>query len=417
MLIIHTVKSGETVSSIARLYGVSPTLLALNNGIDGYLVVGEDLVVQIPKVTHTVGYDETLHSIARMHGITEREIFQNNYYLKGNSTIYPGQTIVISYEDEPEKEIISNGYAYPFVRDSVLKSALPFVTYLSPFTYGTTYNGSLLNLNDEGMIAQAKSYGTKAALHLSTLAENDVFDRDLATNILNNMPAQDRLIAEIDEMMKRKGFEAIDVDFEFLNASDAEKYAEFIKRVEGLGYPTIVAVAPKTSREQKGQLYEGHDYRLLGEAADYLFVMTYEWGYTYGPPMAVSPLPSVKKVLDFAITEADPSKIWLGLSNYGYDWTLPFVRGESKARSIGNREAVDLARQYNAEIMYDEVAQAPYFNYKDEMGLTHEVWFEDAKSMKAKLDLINEYGFSGVGIWNLMREFPQLWIILNAMYK
>ena len=50
-----------------------------------------------------------------------------------------------------------------------------------------------------------------------------------------------------------------------------------------LGLPVFVALVPKTSADQRGDLYEGHDYRLLGEAADFVFLMTYEWGYTYQP--------------------------------------------------------------------------------------------------------------------------------------
>ena len=59
-MLIHTVKRGETLYSIANLYGVSPELLALNNDITGTLVVGDDLVILFPKQTHTVTQGETI---------------------------------------------------------------------------------------------------------------------------------------------------------------------------------------------------------------------------------------------------------------------------------------------------------------------------------------------------------------------
>ena len=34
--------------------------------------------------------------------------------------------------------------------------------------------------------------------------------------------------------------------------------------------------------------------------------MTFEWGYTYGPPMAVAPLPQVRAVLDYAVSVIEP---------------------------------------------------------------------------------------------------------------
>lgn len=415
-MIIHTVRPGETIYSIANNYGVSENLLALNNGVNDTLVPGEDLVVLFPSLTHTVDFGETLESIAEIYSVTVRELFRNNYYLKGKENIYPGQTLVISYTDMPERSILTNGYAYPFVNENVLRTSMPYVDYLTPFTYGLTYNGNLLNLDDEKLIRIAKEYKTKSAMHISTLDENDRFDSNLAANILNNPGLQDILYEDVRRVVKEKGYSAIDIDFEYINGSESEKYANFVAKLGTLGYPVIVAAAPKTSATQKGQLYEGHNYRLLGQAADYLFVMTYEWGYTYGPPLPVAPIQNVRRVIDYAVTEVSPEKILLGIPNYGYDWKLPFVQGTSRATSIGNRQAVEIAREKRAEIFFDETAQTPYFNYTDQSG-EHIVWFENARSIKAKFDLLNSYNLAGAGYWNLMREFPQLWLLQNAMFN
>ena len=93
----------------------------------------------------------------------------------------------------------------------------------------------------------------------------------------------------------------------------------------------LLAAWPKTSREQAGTLYEGHDYAAVAANTDAVLLMTYEWGYTYGPPMAVAPLPSVRRVVEFALTEMPPEKIFLGFPNYAYDWTLPHAPGTTRA--------------------------------------------------------------------------------------
>lgn len=415
-MVIHTVRPGETVYSIAGMYDVSPTLLARNNGINGSLVVGEDLVVLFPTQLHTVRQGETLSAIANSYGISLRQLYRNNYYLKGTDTLYAGQTLVIAYSDNPERGLLTNGYAYPYVSDAVLKTALTYVDYLSPFTYGMTFSGNLIPPDDERMLSLAYALDAKGALHLSTLDATDRFDTALATNIFNNYTARETLLAEITSTMQSKNFSLIDVDFEYINGLDAENYASFVTELRGLGYPVIAAAAPKTSRDQKGQLYEGHDYALLGAAADYLFVMTYEWGYTYGPPLAVAPLPNVRAVLEFAVTEVSPEKIIMGIPNYGYDFSLPYVAGASRATSIGNRRAVDIARQHGAEIQFDQTAMSPYFTYRDMSGTLHEVWFENARSIYAKFQLLKELGLQGAGYWNLMREFPQLWLLQNALF-
>ena len=107
----------------------------------------------------------------------------------------------------------------------------------------------------------------------------------------------------------------------------------------------------------------------------------------------------------------------MGIPNYGYDWPLPFVQGETRARSLSNQAAVELAVRYRAEIQFDDDAQSPWFAYTAPDGVSHVVWFEDARSMSAKLRLIGEYGLHGAGYWNLMRPYPQGWAVLNALYE
>ncbi|MCI2105480.1 MAG: glycosyl hydrolase family 18 protein [Intestinimonas sp.] len=133
--------------------------------------------------------------------------------------------------------------------------------------------------------------------------------------------------------------------------------------------------------------------------------------------MAVAPLPNVRRVVEYARTEIPVEKLWLGMPNYGYDWPLPYQQGVTKATSISNRYAVSLARRYGVSIEYDETAQSPWFRYRDERGTEHEVWFEDARSVQAKLALIDEYGLDGAGYWNVMRPFPQNWLVLDSMYR
>ena len=144
---------------------------------------------------------------------------------------------------------------------------------------------------------------------------------------------------------------------------------------------------------------------------------SYEWGYTYGPPMAVAPLASVRRVVEFAATQIPAQKILLGFPNYAYDWTLPFSAGQTRAQSIGNEAAPLLAAQYGAQIEFDEQAQTPYCNYLDASGQPHEVWFEDARSSKAKYELLEQYGLLGLGYWNFMRPFTAGFSLQNYMFS
>ncbi len=128
--------------------------------------------------------------------------------------------------------------------------------------------------------------------------------------------------------------------------------------------------------------------------------------------MAVAPLNKVREVVEYALTKIPSEKIHLGIPNYGYDWTLPFVQGTSKAVTIGNVQAVQIAIAQGSAIFFDEIAQSPYFTYTAE-GTTHEVWFEDVRSLSAKFGLVKEYQLRGMSYWQIMQFFRANWLLLN----
>jgi spore germination protein len=144
--------------------------------------------------------------------------------------------------------------------------------------------------------------------------------------------------------------------------------------------------------------------------------MTYEWGYSRGPALPVAPLDKVREVVKYAVSEMSPEKIFLGIPNYGYDFIIPFDKNSPSARTVSNEEAVRLAIETGSEIMFDEKSQTPYFNYTLN-GETHEVHFEDARSIIAKLALANEFSLFGIGVWNIMNFFSQLWTVFNLLYN
>ena len=311
---IHVVRAGETVSSVAARYGVPAGILAGVNGVapDAPLAVGQTLVVRRPRELHAVASGESVYSIALRYGLSVRTLYQNNPALGGRSALYPGQTLVIAYDDTPTRTLAVNAYSYPFIRGGLLDAALPYLTYLTPFTYGINADGTLLPLADEWLLAAAGQYRTAALMHLSTLTEEGRFDNARSTLILEEADAQDALMQSILETVQARHYFGLDVDFEYVLPEQREAYAAFITRLREalnpLGCPVIVALAPKTSAAQRGLLYEAHDYTLLGAAANAVFLMTYEWGYAYGPPMAVAPLGQVRAVLDYALTAVAPGE-------------------------------------------------------------------------------------------------------------
>lgn len=420
-MLIHRVSAGETIYSIAEYYGVSPESITANNQLQNpdSLVVGQTLVILYPKSVYTVQAGDTLESISRKTGVSVTTLRRNNPIVNSGLYIYEGQTIVLEFQQEKIGNIDVNGYAYTYISDSLLAQCLPYLTYLSIFSYGITSEGNLVYSNDDRLLRYAKEYNVKPILVLTSITETGKFSSERVAELFSSYDAQQNLINNLVNLLKQKGYYGADIDFEFIPSQFADTFAAFIGRLSAAlnaeGMVLFVALAPKVSAEQKGLLYEGHKYDLIGAASNYVLVMTYEWGYTYGPPMAVAPIDNVKKVLDYAVTAIPPEKIFMGIPNYGYDWPLPFVAGQTMATSISNVDAVEIADRFSADIQYDFAAASPHYNYYN--GYNHEVWFEDAQSIETKLLTAKSYNLKGVGYWNLMRYFPQNWLVLNALFN
>lgn len=370
---------------------------------------------------HVVQRGDTVDSIAAYYGVNVESL------IRDNQIIYPyelalGQALFIDLGTrQPYRSLRVTGYAYPYINETVLADTLPYLSELAIFSYGFTTSGELVPpaLPDEWMIELALRYGTAPILTLTPLDEQGRFSNYLIHSVVQNQEAVDKLIDNLLAVMADKGYQGVDIDFEYILAEDRDAFTGFVQQVAERmrigGYHTSVALAPKTSADQQGVLYEGKDYRALGEAADHVLLMTYEWGYTYGPPMAVAPLNQVRRVVEYAVTEIPPEKIDLGIPNYGYDWPLPFVRGETAATSIGNIQAVRIAIEQGVAIQFDDVAQSPFFTYQQAEGeavVEHEVWFEDVRSLQGKFDLIREFGLGGCGYWQIMRWFAANWRLL-----
>lgn len=422
ILVIHVVKRGESIYTISRLYGVSPNKIISDNELTNpnSLVVGQTLVILGGQQKHLVAPGQTLYVIARNYGVSVSDLLRANPQITNPALLQPGQIINVPIDGVKLGTIDVNGYAFPNINREVLRKTLPHLTYLSIFSHEVRPDGSLGNVDDAALISAARAARVAPLMVISNIQEGGSFNSDLARTILTNNQVQDTLLNNVIQRMRERNYYGLDIDFEYIYPENREDYTRFLRktvdRLRPLGYTVTTALAPKTSAQQQGLLYEAHDYRVHGELVDHVILMTYEWGFTYGPPKAVAPYNEVRKVLDYAVTVIPREKILMGIPNYGYDWTLPYVQG-SAAKTVSNTGAVELAEREHAAIEYDTTARSPHFTYYDDNRKEHVVWFEDARSINSKLRLVNEYGLAGVSYWTIGRYFPQNWLVLNSLYN
>ncbi|ALA70397.1 spore gernimation protein [Geobacillus stearothermophilus 10] len=421
---IHVVQSGQTLSGIAEAYGTTAEEIVRANKLPNpdKLVVGQALVIPIVGRFYWVQRGDTLWSIARRFSIPMQRLAEVNR-LSLNAPLKVGQRLYIPPGAKRRAEF--NAYIEPRgatvspALEASAREAAPYLTYLSPFYFAIRRDATLQEppLDDFPDIARANRV---TLVMVVANIENGQFSDELGALMLTNETLQNRLLDNIVATARRYGFRDIHFDFEYLRPEDREAYNAFLRKAKRRfareGWMMSTALAPKTSATQRGRWYEAHDYRAHGQIVDFVVIMTYEWGYSGGPPMPVSPIGPVRRVLEYAISEMPAGKILMGQNLYGYDWTLPYVPGGPYAQAISPQQAIALAAKYNVAIEYDMEAQAPHFRYRDENGREHEVWFEDARSIQAKFNLVKELGLRGVSYWKLGIDFPQNWRLIADQF-
>lgn len=415
---IHVVRPGDTLYGLSQSYNLPIETIASDNAISdpSRLVVGQALVIRITGSYYWVSPGDSLYIISQRVNVPVDVLAQVNNIQNPNQ-LPVGLRLYIPPRPKPTKEVaayIDTQTTRERTGEEV-RAVGDQLTYLNIFSYAVDANGNLTPPNDEPAIIAAYERNVAPLMVLTNFADG-TFSQEIAAAILNNPSLQDTLLANALSIMEEKGYRGIDFDFEYVGRENREAYNAFIAKAANFFQPNYFvssALAPKLSTNQVGTLYEGHDYAAHGRVLDFVFLMTYEWGWSGGPPMAVSPLNEVRRVLEYAITQIPRNKIMMGIPLYGYDWTLPYVAGGQWAKVVSPARAVELALQYNARIEYDYTAQAPYFNYWDEQGREHVVWFEDARSIQAKFNLVKSLGIRGFFYWALGTDFPQNWLLIE----
>ncbi len=287
ILEIYVVRPGDTVTSIAAQFGISVERLISDNALSpsGALAAGQALLILRPGIVHSFARGDTLFSVAEAYGTTVMQLYRNNPTLIGMEYIPEGTRITVSFESTPQTEINVSGFAYSHIKQNVLEAALPYLTYIIIFGYGFEENGNMIEVNDERIIETAHGYGTSVLLSLTTINRDGTFGSSKIDRLLTDLDFQNSVIQKMIEIIQRKNAQGMDIDMEYIPPQYRTEFAAFVsnagRQLNAAGLESHVDLAPKTSAEQRGTLYEAHDYALLGDAADLVFLMTYEWGYTY----------------------------------------------------------------------------------------------------------------------------------------
>jgi len=416
---IHIFKRGENLADIARQYNIPLKRLEMDNDLVANTIPteGQALIIIPPERTYTVKEGDTLESIAEANQIPLIQLLRNNPDIFDSGYLYEGEELVISYAVRDRINVM--GYTSAFVQEDILRKTLPSLTYLTILNYRVDPSGNIQDIYDAEIIRMALEYNVAPIMFLSSMTDSGRGSYAATHSILNDPEIQDRLINNMLRIMEDKGYLGVNLAFIQILQQDLALYADFVARVtqrlNGEGYIVFVTLSPNTLKYQAGYAYFEPYFEEIGRAANYVILITYLWQEGNLETLYQTTAYYLKEYLDFVVTQIPPEKIMLGLTRIAYDWELPYIEGETIGAALSNSSAIDLAEQLGAVIGFDEITQTPYFYY-NAAGAEHYVWFKDARSVQAILDLVKEYGLYGIAVWNIMYYYSQTWLSINSEY-
>lgn len=421
-MIIHVVKPGETLFSIADSYGISAERLLQDNELTdpNHLVVGQTIVIVYSKKIYIVSAGDTLESIAEKFGITQMQLLRNNPQISEGNYLYIGETLVIEYNVTKKGNLCTNGYAYPFIKKEVLRKTLPYLTYLTVCSYMITGTGNINPIDDREILEISKEYGVAPFMLLTSHSGLGSIDKGEVHNILASEQKRNEIINKVLDILQTKGYYGLNIDISYINSGDWEYFkilvSNLMKHLHEKGFKIIVTITPDTFGPDLGGNYENSYFEFLSQSADNILLLTYGWGYTIGTPMSVTP-DTMKKL----IKKLPLEKTTIGFPCVGYDWEIPLESGCTKALYLSYDAAIRLALEVGAVIQYDNLSQTAYYEYTtmDTKGtpIQHLVWFKDAKCGNDLLKLVSKYELSSVCVWNIMSYYSQIWMLINSQYE
>ncbi len=414
---IYIVKSGDSLYSIAKMFKTSLHILMEINGLErpNDLVVGQAILILEPEIIHTIQPNETLEYISQKYNTSINKLYRNNPSLSARPFLIPGDDLVISYTNNPTSSILVNGFVYPNISRELLTTTLPYLTYISPFTYSFSADGDLKPLRDDFILRRSMEYNVLPLMTLSPIDDDGKFVSELAEKLLNNNNIQEKLISQIVDTIQNKKYSGIILNFEQIPTQSRNLYISLIQNMQKLlnenGYTLYIALDPNNMVDASQY------YTSLGEFSNGIIIMTYGIEITQTSSIAISSIQKIEDIIKYITSLVPANKIILGVPNHGYGWrTMQNNNSMPQPRIIGNQEAIQIAISQNAAILFDEKSQYPYFYYYIN-NQRFEVWFQDARSAIAKFNLIKKYNLAGISYWTLMKKSHQTWQALNATFE
>lgn len=354
-------------------------------------------------------------------------VLTNTNYFKGRSLIKSKLSDIDYFKVLGGSGIISDKFVQSilFPTKSVLAYTASYysgddLSYKSLVSYSGLIDGiatDSYNVDGLGNItgtAPQEQIEYANANKISTYAMiSNSFNGNITKVLLESGENRQNLINNILDVLKKNKYKGVNVDLEGIFYYNRGEFTQFIKdlynTLHSQGFEVTVSIPAKIEDNPKEAGTGAYDYSEIGKFSDKVMIMTYDEHWSGGSPGAIASIGWVEKIINYAINVIPNDKIMLGLAAYGYDWSS----SSSNADAYTINQAYNKAYKNGVQVKWDSTSKSPYFNYTDNYGVYHSVWFENSTSIGYKLDLVNNYNLAGVAIWRLGLENADYWDVIN----
>ena len=297
---------------------------------------------------------------------------------------------------------------------------LPYLTYLTIFSYSVTAEGEIINIDDTEIIKIAKEYGAAPIIMLTGLANNQTEEINVTHNDLLSQVKQEQFFNNLLIFLKAKGYYGVNINTPYIYPQDRNLYVDFItrfaNRVNSEGFKVYNTISLSAFEITTGTIYKGLEYARIGQAVNGTVLISYEWGYATGIPSNIVSYNTIGNLLGYLLEKIPSEEVSIGVNTIGYVFKLPYEVGVFRGQSISYNSAIELASAFGSEIQYDDTTMSAYFQYIS-TKTDYIVWFRDARSINDIVKIIQKFNLEVIAVWNIMIDFPQMWPVINSRYE
>lgn len=300
---------------------------------------------------------------------------------------------------------------------TTLKANPGRVSVASPWSYEVAPDGSVrlqppLTVESERELTRELRRLDLRIVPSIANTQDGSWNEAVISRVLADPDRRARHVRAVTALVSSNDFDGIQVDYENLGAAQRDDFtatmADLARALHADRRTLWITLHPKENDAGYDARNTSQDFAELGRIADRVMLMAYDWHWETGPSGPIAPYGWVDRVVRYTVSQVPPQKVVLGLGLFGYDW------GGESTLSLTWGQIVERADQRSADEQWDVASQSPHLTYTQD-GLTHQVWYENARSIDLKISVAKRYRLGGVALWRLGREDPAIWRLPTEM--